>query len=189
MKVTVGHNSVGCNQWWILGWSFASQDCMFHVWGPCSGDLQLCWALEMALLLSPGETGLIQAVGLSLWKLVTATVSDWHHQLQEIQNVMWELGNVKCACQRWVLKPTNLHLRACACVHTALSAAALCNTFAGLHFPVDWKQSHSWFSPKISIWKCNFLELHGGSERPDLAVNNFLLSQTHRALLSTAFSL
>lgn len=34
-------------------------------------------------------------------------------------------------------KPTDLHLRACACVHSALSAAALCNTFAGLHFPLD----------------------------------------------------
>lgn len=97
-------------------------------------------------------------------------------------------GNVKWAWQSWVLKPTNLYLRACACVHIALSAAALCNTFAGLHFPVDWKQSQCWFSPKRSIWKCNCLELHGGSERPDLAVNNFL-SQTHRALLSTAFSL
>lgn len=39
MKVTVGNNYVGCNQWWILGWSFASQDCIFHGWGPCSGGL------------------------------------------------------------------------------------------------------------------------------------------------------
>lgn len=79
MKVTVGHNYVGCNQLWILVWSFASQDCIVYGWGPCSGDLQLRWALEMVHLLGPWETGLIQAVGFSLWKLVTATVSDWHH--------------------------------------------------------------------------------------------------------------
>lgn len=75
------------------------------------------------------------------------------------------------------------------CVCSAPSAVGLCNTFTGLHFPLDWKQSHCWFFPKRSIWKCNCLELHGGSERPDLAVNNFCLSQTHWALLSTAFSL
>lgn len=34
-------------------------------------------------------------------------------------------------------KPTDLHLTARARVHGALSAAALCNTFAGLHFPLD----------------------------------------------------
>lgn len=33
--------------------------------------------------------------------------------------------------------PTDLHLTARAQVHGALSAAALCNTFAGLHFPLD----------------------------------------------------
>lgn len=38
----------------------------------------------------------------------------------------------------------------------------MCNTFPGLHFPADWKQSHCWFSPKRLIWKCNCLELHGG---------------------------
>lgn len=75
-------------QWSIIMWAVISGEfgddplphkTIFHGWGPCSGGLQLCWALEMALLLGPWETGLIQAVGLSLWKLVTATVSDWHH--------------------------------------------------------------------------------------------------------------
>lgn len=59
----------------------------------------------MALLLGPGETGPMYAVGLGLWKLVTATESDMHHHLQEIQCVMRELGNVEKAWQSLVLSP------------------------------------------------------------------------------------
>lgn len=31
-------------------------------------------------------------------------------------------------------------------------AGDLCNTFPGLHFPADWKQSHCWFSPKKDLF-------------------------------------
>lgn len=99
---------------------------------------------------------------------------------------MWELGNVMRTWQSLAHWPPPESM--CPCVQRS-SAVALRHTLAGLHFPADWKQSHCWFSPKRSIWKCNCLELHGGSERPDLSVNNFLLSWMHWALLSTVFSL
>lgn len=87
-------------------------------------------------------------------------------------------GRCEQSPAEFITEPKAIKPPAHFCVCSALSAVGLCNTFAGLHFPLDWKQSHCWFFPKTSIWKCNCLELHGVSERPDLAVNNFCLSQT-----------
>ena len=57
-------------------------------------------------------------------------------------------------------------------------AGDLCNTFPGLHFPADWKQSHCWFSPKKIYLEVQLPWITWWRERPDLAVNNFPLSHT-----------
>lgn len=58
-----------------------------------------------------------------------------------------------------------------------LPAVDLCNTFSGLHFPVDWKQRHLIFSKKICL-EVQLPWITWWRERPDLAVNNFPLSHT-----------
>lgn len=58
-----------------------------------------------------------------------------------------------------------------------LPAVDLCNTFSGLHFPVDWKQRHLIFSKKICL-EVQLPWITWWRGRPDLAVNNFPLSHT-----------
>lgn len=68
----------------------------------------------------------------------------------------------------------------------ALAAGDLCNTFPGLHFPADWKQSHCWFSPKKIYLEVQLPWITWWRERPDLAVNNFPLSHTGAWLAGSA---